>query len=366
MKFSCDRSLLMSALNTVTKALTQRSNIPVLEGILLTAEGRQVTLACTDMSLTIEADIAADVFTTGRAVVPGRFFTEIVRKLPEGEVTLKDEAGGRSSWCGGSRITLMGLPAEEFPKLPSFNKSVGFKMEQKLLKQMINQTIFAVAPEGYIRQVLTGCLFDFSDGLLTVAALDTVRLAVRTAEVGTDNQAMKAIIPSGALNETSKILADDDSEAEISFQGSNCLFDLGNSRVFTRLYEGEFLKYRSFIPVNYDISIIADRGALLESIDRAWLMVRENNRNNHILFSMGGGKLVITSRSDTGDVYEELPVSGDTSELKIAFNAKYFVDCLKNMDEDFIKLKFTTNRSPCVITPVENENKLYLILPVKM
>ena len=145
MKFSCDRSLLMSALNTVTKALTQRSNIPVLEGILLTAEGRQVTLACTDMSLTIEADIAADVFTTGRAVVPGRFFTEIVRKLPEGEVTLKDEADGISIVCGCLRITLIGLPDEKFSKLPSFHKSVGFKMEQKLLEQMINQTIFAVA-----------------------------------------------------------------------------------------------------------------------------------------------------------------------------------------------------------------------------
>ena len=160
MKFSCERSLLMSALNTVTKALAQKSNIPVLEGILLTAEGRQVTLACTDMSLTIESDIAADVFTTGRLVVPGRFFTEIVRKLPEGEITLKEEAGGISLSCGGSRITLMGLPAEEFPKLPSFNKGSAFKLEQRLLKQIINQTIFAVAPEGYIRQVLTGCLFE--------------------------------------------------------------------------------------------------------------------------------------------------------------------------------------------------------------
>lgn len=366
MKFSCDRSLLMSAINTVTKALAAKSNIPILEGILITAEGTQVTLACTDMSLTIESDIAADIFTTGKMVVPGRFFTEIVRKLPEGEVTLKEESGGVSLSCGGSRITLMALPAEEFPRLPVFNKGIGFKLEQRLLKQIINQTIFAVAPEGYIRQVLTGCLFDFNDGLLTVAALDTVRLAVRTVEVETGAQAMKAIIPAGALNEISKILSDDDSEAEISFQGSNCMFDLGNSRVFTRLYEGEFLKYRSFIPVNHDISIIADRGALLESIDRAWLMVRENNRNNHILFTMGGGKLIITSRSDTGDVYEELPVSGDMNELKIAFNAKYFVDCLKNMDEDFIKLKFTTNRSPCVITPVENESKLYLILPVKM
>lgn len=366
MKFSCERSLLMSALNTVTKALAQKSNIPVLEGILIVAEGRQVTMACTDMSLTIESDIAADVFTTGRSVVPGKFFTEIVRKLPEGEVTVKDEAGGLSISCGGSRITIMSMPADDFPNLPSFNKKTGFKINQGLLKQMINQTIFAVAPEGYIRQVLTGCLFDFNNGVLTVAALDTVRLAVRTVELDTAEQAMKAIIPAGALNETAKILTDDDSEAEISFQGSNCMFDLGASRVFTRLYEGEFLKYRSFIPVNHDINIVADRGALLESIDRAWLMVRETNRNNYILFSMGGGRLIITSRSDTGDVYEELPVSGDSNELKIAFNAKYFVDCLKNMDEDFIKLKFTSNRSPCVITPVENENKLYLILPVKM
>ena len=367
MNFNCEKSLLLNGINTVTKALPQRTTVPVTEGILIIAQGTTITMICTDLSKTIQTQFNAEIYTTGQIVVPGKFFNEIVRKMPDGTVTVQgDFSSGVTLSCMGSKISISALDDRDFPQLPAFNKSRTYKMPQGLLKQMINQTIFATAPEGFLRQILTGCLFDIEENNINIVALDTVRLAIRSAFIENTQEPMKAVIPSGTLNEVSKLLTDEDSPIEISFQTSNCLFDFGNTKVFTRLYEGEFLKYRAFIPTEMSLEITVNRAALLESIDRACLMVRETNHNNYIMFQISENKLVITSRSETGNVYEELPITGGNKELQIAFNAKFFVDCLKNMDEEQIHLSFTTNRSPCVITPVDNDKKLYLILPLKL
>jgi len=365
MNFSCDKDLLSSVISVVTKALPQKSPILATEGIYITARGTTVTLTCTNMQMTIQSSFEAEISTTGDILVPGRLFSEIVRKLPQGPVTVSgDFVNGVVLTGNGSKINISAMNPEEFPKLPAFNKSYSYKLTQGMLKQMINQTIFSTAPEGFLRQILTGCLFDIEGNNINIVALDTSRLAIRSAYIDNTQEPLKAVIPGRTLSEISKILTDEDDPVELSFQKSNCMFDLGSTKIYSRLLEGEFLRYRSFIPSEMEIIITVDRAALLDSIDRAWLMVREANRNNYILFNIAGNKLVITSRSETGNVYEELPTTPANKELQIAFNAKYFVDCLKAIDDEFIKLSFTTNRSPCLITPVEGDKSLYLILPV--
>lgn len=367
MNFSVEKNILLSSINTVIKALPQKTAVPITEGIFIEASGQSVKMVCTDLSLTIENTIEAEVVTEGSIVLSGKLLGEIVRKMPSGKVNLSgDSKSGFTITCMGSKIGIMGLNANDFPQLPFFTKTNGYSVPQGLLRQMITQTIFATAPEGFIRQILTGCLFEINQNQFNIVALDTIRLAVRSAFIEGDNQELRAVVPAGALSEISKILSDEDDAVDIYFQPSNAMFQIGSTRVFTRLYEGEFLKYQSFIPTKQDLEFTVNRGELLDSIDRAWLMARENIRDNYILFSISKENLIITSRSETGNVYEVVEIDGAQKELQIAFNAKYFVDCLKNIDDEQIKLSFTTNRSPCLVRPVDNDKKLYLILPVKM
>ncbi len=368
MNFTLDKTILLNSINTVTKALPQKASVPIIEGILFNVfDNGTVKLSCTDLSMTIECTVEAEVDQPGDIVLNGKFISEIVRKMPNGNINISgDVQNGVAISCMGSKISIMGLKDDDFPVLPHFTKANSYKLPQGLLKQMINQTLFATAPEGFIRQILTGCLFEIDGSNFNVVALDTVRLAVRSAIIEGENQPLRAVVPSGALSEISKILSDEDTPAEVFFSRSNAMFTIGNTNVFTRLYEGEYLNYKSFIPTVHDLEFTVSRGELLDSIERAWLMARENIRNNYILFTISKEQLVITAKSDSGNVREVVNISGCNKELQIAFNAKYFVDCLKNMDDDFIKLSMTTNRSPCVVKPVDNDKKLYLILPVKM
>ena len=368
MNFTLDKTVLLNSINTVTKALPQKATVSIIECILFNVyENGKVKLSCTDLSMTIECTVEAEVAEAGDIAINGKFIGEIVRKMPQGNINISGDAiNGIDISCMGSKISIMGQKDDDFPILPHFNKSNSYKLPQGLLKQMINQTLFATAPEGFIRQILTGCLFEIDGSNFNVVALDTVRLAVRTAQIEGDNQPLRAVVPSGALNEISKILSDEDTPVEVFFSRSNAMFTIGNTNVFTRLYEGEYLNYNSFIPKVHDLEFSVSRSELLDSIERAWLMARENIRNNYILFSITKEELVITSKSDSGNVREVVGINGCNKDLQIAFNAKYFVDCLKNIDDDFIKLSMTTNRSPCVVKPVDNDKKLYLILPVKM
>lgn len=367
MNFAADKSVILNSINTVTKALPQKTAVAVIEGILFQIQDGKVKLSCTDLSMTIEDSFGAEISDDTPIVLNGKLIGEIVRKMPNGEIRISgNEQDGVVISGQGSKISIMSMKADDFPQLPHFTKAKSYSLQQGLLKQMINQTIFAAAPEGFIRQILTGCLFEINGNTFNIVALDTVRLALRSAEIEGENEPLRAVVPCSALNEISKILSDEDTPVEVYFNKSNALFSVGSTNVFTRLYEGEYLKYQSFIPTVHDLEFTVSRAELLDSIDRAWLMARENVRNNYILFSIDKEKLVITSRSESGNVYEVVNINGCNKDLQIAFNAKYFVDCLKNINDEVIRLCMTTNRSPCLIKPVDNDRKVYLILPVKV
>lgn len=367
MNFTIEKNILLNSINTVTKALSSKPTVQIIEGILFNVlENGTVKMSCTDLSMTIECTVDATVGEPGNIVLNGKFIGEIVRKMPQGDIRIEGDAiNGVSISCMGSKINIQGFKDDEFPSLPFVSKSQSYKLPQGLLRQMINQTLFATAPEGYLRQILTGCLFEIDGSSFNVVALDTIRLALRSAEIEGDNPPLRAVVPSGALNELSKILSDEDEPVEVFFSKSNAMFSIGNTNVFTRLYEGEFLKYRSFIPTVHDLEFAVSRAELLDSIERAWLVARENIRNNYILFTITKENLVITAKSDSGNVREVVEINGCNKDLQIAFNAKYFIDCLKNIDDEMIKLCMTTDRSPCVVKPVDNDKKLYLIVPVK-
>ena len=366
MTFLCDKNLLQNAIGIVSKALPQKSPIAAIEGILFVSEGEELKLTCTDLSITIETKIPAEISTTGSIVLPGKLLAEIIRRMPEGRIQFSGSvADGVVISSSGSKMSVSAFSAEEYPSLPEVEKNKCFTIGQALLKNMINQTIFASAIDES-RPILTGCLFEIESSNINVVALDGYRLALRSASLGEEYDNMSAIIPSHALAEISKVLADTDAEVTIYLQKSYCMIDLEHTKIITRLIEGEFIKYKPIIPKESESIVTVSKTQLLESIDRAWLMVKENSRNNYIVLKFIDKKMIITSRSDTGNAYEELPVSGNPKEIEIGFNPRYFVDCLKNLEDEFITLNFTTALSPSVIKPIEGDKYLYLILPVRI
>lgn len=365
MNFSCDKAALQAAISTATKALPQKSTLPAIEGIYFQAAGSRITVICTDLTLTIETSFEATVTTTGEALVPGKLFFEIIRKLPEGIVTFSgDMQTGITVSSGGSKITVAVMDPAEFPKLPAADKTNAVRLPEALLRLLINQTIYAAASDGS-RPILTGCLFELEENLINVVALDGYRLAMRNAAVEYAGPSARAVVPARALSEIAKILTDGEDLVEVAFTHAGGIFDMGHTRVYCRLLEGEYLKYRSFIPMEMSLEITVDRSSLLDSVDRAWLMVRSENRNNYIIFTIGNGAVTISSRSETGQVLEEIPIA-EKGDLEIGFNARYLIECLKNIEDPTVTMRFTTNRSPCLIHTMEREKATFLILPVRI
>lgn len=358
---------LMAALSTVGRALSAKTTLPILEGVFFHAEAGRVNLKCTDMALGIETAFAADVREGGEVVLPGRLFTDVVRKLPEeGDVIVKmDDRLMLTITCQHARVKLQGLRSDEYPALPDTGQD-GWEVEltAKHFQDMIRQTVFAIAVDE-TRPILTGVLLECADDKLTMVALDGYRLALRKCAAKISGNVQEAVIPGRSLNEIGRLIGDWEDELKLSFGQSHLSVQLGETRVVTRLLDGEFIRYRQILPGAAHTNVRLSISQLLGAVERAQILAREG-RNNLVKFSVGEENLVITAQSELGEVYEEIAAEVDGKPLEIAFNARYVYDVLKCLDENEpISLDFTTNVSPCVVRPIQGENFLYLVLPVR-
>ncbi|MEA4826721.1 MAG: DNA polymerase III subunit beta [Clostridium sp.] len=364
MKFICTKNKLQEAISISQKAVTGKSPMPILQGMYISAKENQLTLIGSDIDLSIETKISADVEEEGSIVVDSKIFGEIIRKLPNSDVEIKTvENNSIEIVCEKSKFNLIHMDPEEFPSLPKINENIIFSISQKILKNMIKGTIFAIAQDE-TRPILTGILFEVRDKKLNLVALDGYRLALRSNNIDNED-IINAVIPGKTLSEVSKILSEEDENVNITFTPNHILFNLGQTKIISRLLEGEFIKYNSIIPEEYNLKVIAKRSDLLNCIERASLMAKDGN-TNLIKFDIKDENLIITSNSQLGRVREELNIILQGDELQIAFNSKYLIDVLKIIEEDEIVLEFSSSVSPCVIKNKENNNYTYLVLPVRL
>lgn len=367
MKFAIEKSDFLAAINTATKALSSHCITPILEGIYVEAGDDGLRIMCSDGSLQIETMIAATVDSIGAVVLPGRLFGDIIRKLPDGtvEVNVKEKDGKVSAAikCGGSKTNIQCMNAAEFPVMANTSSDNAVDISQKTLQEMIRQTVFAASADQ-TRPVLTGVFLTAEAGAARMVALDGYRLALRNEPCVVTGKC-SAIIPAASLGEIAKTLGDDEASVKISFSYSNILLDLSHTRINSTLVAGEFMKYEQILPASYLSRARANRKELLDAIERASLMAREN-KNNLIRFSVGLEKITITANSELGNVLEEVPVSLMGNEIEIAFNSRYLTDVLRALDDTDIYLDFNTNVSPCVIRSIQNEKYLFLVLPVRV
>jgi len=364
MKVVCSKENLMNGINIVQKAVSTKTTLPILEGILIEA-GNQFKLTGNDLEIGIECYVDADVRKDGAIVLNARMFSDIVRRLPDSEVLLEVKDGHVVIIeCENSHFEIKGLEASGFPALPPIKMENAFKISQKIIKDMIRETIFAVSTDEN-RPILTGSLIECKNRELVFVSIDGFRLALRKNTVDNDESTLKVVVPGKTLLEISKILQPVDDEISIYSTNNQILFDMGKCKVVSRLLEGEYLNYKGIIPVDYETSIRVNTKEMLSSIERASLVITAEERRYPVRFNIGNDKIIVTSNTDIGAVREELRVDMNGKSLDIGFNPKYFMDALKVIEDEEVQIFFTTSVGPCTIKPVEGDAFAYMVLPVR-
>lgn len=363
MWFSCEKNILQDAIDTVQKASSNKTTYPILEGILIKASDGKVVFTATDLDLGIETTIAANIKENGSIVLNSRLLGEFIRKLPNETITLKLENNNVYITCKKSEFTILGSNADEFPALPTINENTMYEISQDILRNMIRQTLFAIAQDE-TRPILTGVLFEVKEGKLSFVALDGFRLSLKSYNIDNDSN-ISAVIPGKTLSEIVKILEVKNEPVKITFTTNHILFNLGETKIISSLLQGDFINYKQIIPGEYRLKVKANKNELMESIERASLLAREG-KTNLIKFEINDNKMAITSNSQMGKVYEEVNIELEGDGLKIQFNSRYFMDVLRIIDSEDVFLEFSTSVSPCLIKKVDQDDYLYLVLPVRL
>ena len=369
MKFICEREKLLKAINSVVKGVASKTTMPILEGILIQTNDNEIKLTTYDLEIGIEYIIESTIEEQGSTVVNALMFSEIIRKLPDTEISITlNENNLLVIECEGSLYKLATMNPEEFPELPKINIENSIELDQKMLKSMVRKTIFAVSMEEN-RPVFTGCLFEIVNNKINVVAVDGFRLAWSSSFLEKQSNDFKAVIPGKTLNEVNKIVTDSFEPIKIGVSKNQALFQMENCKIVTRLLDGEFLNYSSVIPKNWETRIRVNRRDLQECFERISLIsasIAEKEKKYPVKTKIEVGKITISCTNQTGDAKEELYLETQGKELEAGFNPKYFLDALKVIDDEEIFIDFGTSVSPSVIRPIENEDYTYMILPIRM
>ena len=371
MKIVCEKEKLLKAINAVVRAVPTRTTMPILEGILIQTNNNQVKLTSYDLELGIEYNMECDVKEEGNTVVNSIMFSEIIRKLPDTDISIKlNESNLLVIECEGSLYKLATMNPDEFPELPKIVVENSIETDQTILKNMIRKTIFAVSMEEN-RPIFTGCLFEVIDDSLNVVAIDGFRMGWVSNPLGETENDFKAVIPGKTLNEVNKIILDSFDPIKIGVSKNQAIFEMENCKIVTRLLDGEFLNYASVIPTTWETRMRVNKQALQNCFERISLISAssiEKEKKYPVKISIEIGKVVISCTNQTGDAKEEIFTQTEGRDLEIGVNPKYFLDALKAIDDEEVYISFGSNISPCVIKPIEETTKdyTYMILPIRM
>lgn len=362
MKFVCDGLTLSEAVNKVSKACAVRTTAPVMEYILLTVTGEEVTLLATDGELSIRKSIKAEIFEEGAVCVPGKLFSDFIGKLSGEEISIATDEKGVEIRYRDAGTFMQSLPAEEFPAINFEIGETSFTMKQGALKKIINETVFCCAQDDS-RPVLKGCLMEFGN-CLEMVALDGYRLALSSAEIVGKSGEKSIICPARTLNEIARMLGDGDEEITLYTQGGMLLIREDETTVVSRLYQGDFIRKENVIPGKFSTVVTLSREELIASVERAAILIR-GDKNNLISMDISSENVNISSVSDFGNVAESVKAQQEGDEMNISMNAKYLLDGLRALEEERVTLSFNGPVSPFILQNAEKKESLYLILPVR-
>ncbi len=367
LKIRCEKKDLQTAVNNVSRAAPSKSPIPALEGILFEADRNVLTLTAYDTRIGIYTTVEADILESGSIVLPARFLTDLVRRLPDGLVTVESDGNFSTTIsCGKTELQVMGIDAETFPELSEINPIHNISIPENLLKSMINQTIFSVSTSES-RPVYMGVLFEVGKDDLTMVAVDGYRLARRSENLGqAQMKPCSFIIPGTSLSEVERLCsADKKDEVFIALGEKHASFTIGCTVLITRRLEGEFMNYRKSIPSSFRYQAVVEREELMRVIDRVSLVIKDKQSSPvKMLFENGNMQFYCTT--PFGHAEDSCLCEGNGDGLRIGFNDRYFMDALKAAEEEKLRISMNTPSSPIIIEAAEGGSYLYMVLPVRL
>ena len=370
MRINCQKEELLYGVSSVVKAVSTKNTLPILGGILITAKDNIVTLRATDLEMAIECTVSADVPEGGAVVVPGRYFIELVRHLPDTMIGLESADGQTLAiYYEQSQINVRCFDVNEFPALPQVDGEIKRQIPAPLFRKIVKQSTIAAASDE-IRPIFTGVLMEIGAEKLTAVTTDTHRMAVCEITCSGEGEG-RVIIPCRNITEMARLATNDDEPVFITVDRNQVYFNTGNITFFSRVISGQFPDYKQVIPAPsmFSTQAVIKRGKLLEALERASLLSRDQarTRGNVIKVQILNEVLFISADSpDVGKIREEMPISLEGKELESSYNVRYLIEALKVIDEDNIILRLTGATTPGVIVPEKETSYLYLILPLRI
>jgi len=366
MKIICEKSNLLKGVNIATKAVAVKTTMNILECVLIDATTDIIKLTCNDMELGIETRIEGSIVSKGMVAIDAKVFSEIIRKLPDSDVTIETRQEEESVisviTCEKSVFEITSRKGDDFSFLPYIEKTDSISISQFTLKDIIRQTIFSIAASDTNRP-MTGELFEVNDDTLRVVSLDGHRISIRRIELSDHYAPRKVIVPGKTLNEISKILSGEaDNHVEISFAANHILFEFDQTMVVSRLIEGEYFRIDQMLSGDFDTRIVINKREFMNCIDRATLLISESDKKP-IILDITDENIRLSIKSQLGNMEEDIAISKEGKDLMIGFNPKFLLDALRVIDDDEITLYMINSKAPCFIKD-ERESYIYLILPV--
>ena len=363
MKFNMQTEDLARGILSVSKALPVRSTMPVLDGILIEATSDGVHLTCSDLMFQKECLLPAAVEEEGSCVLKGKFLSEIMRKLPNGPLEAETEGNLLKIKSGRLRQRLQCIEYDEYPKMRAKGDAFDIQVHALTLKKMIDRTVFAVSQDDS-RPVLTGTLIETNDDLLTFVATDSFQFALTALHADKVYPKKRTIVQGKVMSEISKMAEETDQDLTISLTQTHLTVEVNGSKLTARLLDGNYIDYQRIIPKECKTRVLVNTAELLTMVDRAQLIAREGN--NSIVMHFSEDQLTISAESFVGRGEDSVEVNVVGDPLDIAFNPRYVINILKNIDDETVYLEFNSPISPCVVRPVQGEAFLYLIVPMRV
>jgi DNA polymerase-3 subunit beta len=365
MKLTFQKDDLLNGINIVLKAVPSKTTMPILECILIDASDNQIKLTANDMELGIETKVEGSILSRGKIALDAKLLSEIIRKLSGGEsdITIEsDDKYNTTITCDNSVFHIQGKNGDEFSYLPFIEKDHFICLSQFTLKEVIRQTLFSISVNDS-NKMMTGELFQVTDNELKVASLDGHRMSIRKVELKDHYENIKVIVPGKTLGEISKILnGDNEKDVRIYFSKNHILFEFDDTVVVSRLIEGEYFRIDQMLSSDYETKVTVNKKEFLDCIDRASILIRENDKKP-IIISITDHSMELKMNSSFGSMNAEVMIHKNGKDIMIGFNPKFLMDALRIIDDEEIDLYMMNPKSPCFIKDAD-ENYIYLILPV--
>ena len=363
MKFVCKKSDLLKGINIVLKAVPSKTTMAILECILIDASAEKIKLTANDMELGIETVIEGDIQERGIVAIDAKIFSEIIRKLPDNDVTIETNADYKTKiTCEKAKFDISGKSGEDFSYLPYIEKSDSISVSQFSLKEIIKQTIFSIS-DNENNKMMTGELFEVKDNILKVVSLDGHRVSIRNLELKESYEQKKVIVPGKTLMEISKILSGEmDALVTIFFTKNHIVFEFDQTVVVSRLIEGEYFRIEQMLSSDYETKVQVNKKEFLNCIDRATLLIKEGDKKP-IIIQITDGDMRLKITSGIGSMNEEILIEKEGKDILIGFNPKFLIDALRVIDDETITLYLVNPQAPCFIQD-DTKSYIYLILPV--